>query len=242
MAGTAVVAMRCADDHEHVPAVVDGVQAMLAAGHGVVLVSPGDPAACAALAIGTTRSGRQAVPIVAHTLVDPADPAFAHPGGARDPAPLGILEAEAIATLVGSGFPVVVSAHVPVVPCGDAYRSVQAVLDDSAAAQRLAGDLGALALVFVVGDDELQPGDGPTPGEIDVTEAEGWAAAEPRLAPELRAAVRFLRAGGQLAVVTTPAHLAAALDSSNGAPALRIHRELPRPRPSEAPVLAAGWC
>jgi carbamate kinase len=205
-------------------------------------VSSADAGAAASLAIGPTRSGRRAVPVIAHTLVDPADPAFAHPGGAHDPAPLGVLEAEAIAALVGAGFPVVVTGHVPVVPCGETYRSVAAVLDEPAAAQRLAGDLGALALVFVVGDDGLQPGKGPAPGEIDVTEAESWAAAEPRLASELRAAVRFVRAGGQLAVVTTAAHLAAALDGSDGGRALRIHGELPRPRTSEAPVFAAGWC
>jgi hypothetical protein len=54
--------------------------------------------------------------------------------------------------------------------------------------------------------------------------------------------VRFLRAGGELAVITTPSHAAAALDGSGGAaPALRIHRELIRRR-SDAPVLATRWC
>jgi carbamate kinase len=242
MAGTAVVAMRRADEHEHVPAIADAVRALLAADRGVVLVAPGAVAGAATLAIGTTRSGRRAVPIIAHTLVDPADPAFAHPAGALDPAPLGILEAEAIAALVGSGFPVVVSRHVPVVPCGDAYQPVTAVLDEAAAAQRLAGDLGALALVFLVGDDEPQLGDGPAAaGEIDVVEAERRLAAEPRPAPELCAAVRFLRAGGELAVITTPSHAAALDGPGDGSRTLRIHRELARPR-SDAPALAPGWC
>jgi carbamate kinase len=240
MARTAVVAMRCADEHEHIPAIADAVRALAADG-GVVLVSPGDAAGAATLAIGTTRSGRRAVPVIAHTLVDPADPAFAHPEGALDPAPLGILEAEAIAALVGSGFPVVVCGHVPVVPCGDAYQPVTAVLDDSAAAQRLAGDLGALALIFVVADDQLRLADRRAAGEIDVDEAERLAA-DSTLGPELRAAVRFLRAGGELAVVTTPSQAAAALDGSgDGTRTLRIHRELARPR-SDAPVLASGWC
>ncbi|MGH9009095.1 MAG: hypothetical protein ACRDYF_04520 [Acidimicrobiia bacterium] len=239
MAGTAVVAMRGADEREHVPAVADGVRALLSADRGVVLVSPGDVACAVTLAIGTTRSGRRAVPVVAHTLVDPADPAFAHLDGALDPAPLGILETEAISTLVGSGFPVVVTGHVPVVPCGDTYQQVTAVLDDAAAAQRLAGDLGAPTLIFVVG-----AGDSSAVGDIDVVEAEGRLAAEPGLASELRAAVRFLRAGGELAVITTAPHIAAALDGSDGSDCsrtLRIHRHLPRAR-SEAPALAAGWC
>ena len=242
MAATAVVTMRCADKQAPVPAVADAVGALLAAERGVVLVSPGVAGHAAALAITTTRSGRRAVPIIAHTVVDPADPAFAHPEGVVDPAPLGVLEAEAIAALVRSGFPVVVTGHVPVVPCGESYQPVTAVLDDAAAAQRLAGDVGALTLVFLVADDEARLDHSPTGGDIDTDEAERQMAADPRLASELRAAVRFLRAGGELAVITTPSHAAAALDGSGGAtPALRIHRELIRRR-SDAPVLATGWC
>ena len=241
MARTAVVAMRYADGQEHVPAIADAVRELLAAGQGVVLVSPGDAAGAFTLAIGTTRNDRRAVPVSAHILVDPADPAFAHPEGALDPAPLGILEAEAIAALVGSGFPVVVSGHVPVVPCGDSYQPVAAVLDDCAVAQRLAGDLGALVLIFVVDDDELRLADSPTAGEINVDEAERLATVA-TLGAELRAAVRFLRAGGELAVLTTPSRAAAGFNGSrDGSGTLRIHRELVRPR-SDAPVLAAGWC
>jgi hypothetical protein len=239
MAGTAVVAMRYSDGHEHVPAVADGVRALLSGDRGVAVVAPVNVAGDVTLAIGKTRAGRRAVPVVAHVLVDPADPAFAHLDGARDPAPLGVLETEAISTLVGSGFPVVVTDNVPVVPRSDTYQGVTAMLDEAAAAQRLAGDLGAPVLVFVVGDD-----DSPAPGEIDAVEAEGRMTAEPALASELRAAVRFLRAGGQLAVITTAPHIAAALDGSDGSDgawALRIHSHLPRALPAEAPALAAGW-
>ena len=238
MAGTAVVAMRSADEHEQVPAVADGVRALLSGGRGVVLLSPGPLSDAVTLAVGTTRAGRRAVPVVAHILVDPADPAFAHLDGALDPAPLGLLETEAIASLVGAGFPVVVTGHVPVVPRADAYQGVTAILDEAAVAQRIAGDLGAPVLIFVVGD-----GDSPVAGEIDMAEAERRLPAEPALAPELRAAVRFLRAGGQLAVITTALHVADAVDGTHdpGAPTLRIHRQLARVR-SEAPALAAGWC
>ena len=238
MARTAVVAMRCADEQEQVRAVADGVRALLSGDRGVVLVSPGPLSGAVTLAIGTTRAGRRAVPMLAHMLVDPADPAFAHLDGALDPAPLGVLETEAISNLVGAGFPVVVTGHVPVVPDGDTYRGVTAILDEAAAAQRLAGDLGVPVLVFVVGD-----GDSPAAGEIDMVEAEARLAADPALAPELRAAVRFLRAGGQLAVITTALHVADAVGGTNdpGAATLRIHRSLPRVR-SDAPALAVGWC
>jgi hypothetical protein len=234
MVRTAVVAMRCADEQEQVPAVADGVRALLSGDRGVVLVSPGPLSGAVTLAIGATRAGRRAVPMLAHMLVDPADPAFAHLDGALDPAPLGVLETEAISSLVGSGFPVVVTGHVPVVPRGDTYDGVTAILDEAAAAQRLAGDLGAPVLIFVVGE-------GPPAGQIDIVEAERRLAAEPALAPELRAAVRFLRAGGQLAVITTALHVADAVDGPDSASTLRIHRQLTRVR-SEAPVLAAGWC
>jgi hypothetical protein len=240
MAGTAVVAVLCSDPPAQISAFAEAAHSLLAADRGVVLVVPGDLSGAATLAIGTTAAGRRAVPVIAHTLVDPADPAFAHPEAALDPAPLAILEAEAMAALAGSGFPVVVSGHVPVVPCGETYQPVSAVLDEAAAAQRLAGDLGALTLVFLV-DEERGLGDLPAAGEIDADEAEGWLAAGPSLAPELRAAVRFLRAGGELALVTAPSRAVAALEGSPEGPTLRIHRELARPR-SDAPVLAAGWC
>lgn len=245
MAGTAVVAMRCGDDRwpADAPTVADSARSLMDAGWNIVLVappalpnSPGvDGASPLTLAVGQSRSGRRAVPVVTHILVDPADPALGHPPLEPHPEPLAILEAESIAALVGSGFPVVVSGQVPVVPYGEDYRPVAAALDEAASAQRLAGDLGASALVFVAAD-------GPTVGEIDLIEAERRLAGDPRCAAELRAAVRFLRAGGELAVITTPAHLSSALEGpSGGAGVLRIHRRLARPR-SEAPVLAAGWC
>jgi len=169
---------------------------------------------------------------------------------------------------------VVVARQVPVVPNGsprglggvpqNEYRPVAAALDGAAAAQRLAGDLGAAVLVFVAGDDRPLLADGPTVGELDLAGAErhlagpGGSGVSPgeiaRFAAELRAAVRFLRSGGDLAAIATPAFLAVALDrpvsrtsafspenGEAGTRLLRVRRTLPRPR-SEAPVLAAGWC
>ena len=131
------------------PAVAGSVRALVQAGWGIVLVappaSPGvDAASHLMLGIGQSRSGRRAIPVVAHVLVDPADPALAHPPATTHPEPLAILEAEAIAALVGSGFPVVVSGRVPVGAVGgcprDGYRGVAADVDRAASARRLAGD------------------------------------------------------------------------------------------------------
>lgn len=243
MAGTAVVATGYGERRlVDVPAVADSVRALLAAEWDVVVVAPpADAARSLALALGLTRAGRRAVPVVMHVLVDPADPAFAHPPATCSPDPLAVLEAEGIAALLRSGFPVVATGALPVVPSGEDYRPVAAAVDDAASAQRLAGDIGASVLVFVSDDGaSLSPVD-RSAGEIDALEAERRLAGDPGLASELRASARFVRAGGELAAITTPASLSAALDGPADDPGLlHIRRELARPR-SEAPALAAGW-
>jgi carbamate kinase len=232
--------------------VAGSARALVQSGWRIVLVAPQatpavDVASHLVLALGQSPAGRRAVPVVAHVLVDPADPALARlPASA--PEPLAILEAEAIAALVGSGFPVVVSGRVPVVPAGeahgsggmaeDSYRPVAADVDQAASARRLAGDLGAGVLAFVTRDDQPVPAG----GEIDVLEAERRMVDEPGLASELGAAAGFLRAGGALVVIGPAERLPGALAGIDTAPGLlRIRRTVARPR-SEAPALAVGWC
>jgi len=244
MAGTVVVAAGCTRQQPvDELGLARSVRALADAGWAPVLVPPpaqadSDPGGALALALGESRSGRRAVPVVAHVLIDPLDPALAHPPAVARPEPLAVLEAEAIGALLGSGFAVVVADQVPVVPDGPVYGPALATLDGAACARRLAGDLGAGVLVFVTGDDGP-----PFAGDIDHRDAERALDGNPPCAAELAAAVRFLRAGGVLAVVTTAAALPAALSSTaaDPGPALRVHRTLTRPRP-EAPALAAGWC
>ena len=241
MAGTAVVATGCGWDPIDVPTLAASVRALADDGWAAVVVTPSAPVARAlALALGESRAGRRAVPVLTDLLVDPLDPALAHPLETRSPEPLAVLEAEAIAGLVRSGFTVVVAGHDAVVPDGPAhYRPVEANLDAAACARRLAGDLGAGVLVLVTGAD------GPSyEGDVDHAAAEGWLDGNPPCAAEVLAAVRFARAGGQMTVFTPAAFGAGAL--SEEAPAaelgiLRVHRTLPRPR-ATAPALAAGWC
>jgi len=241
MARTAVLAMGCgAEQPAAVKALAGSARALAETGWQVVLLTPGVVGLGGALALelGESRAGRRAVPVVTHVLVDPLDPALAHPPDTVSPEPLAILEAEAIAALVGSGFPVVAFDQVPVVPNGSIYGPIAATLDRAACARRLAGDLGAGVLVFVTGDDGP-----PNAGDVDHREAERWLEDDPSGAGELRAAVRFLRAGGELAVITTAPLVPAALSGSTAAASgiLRVYRTLARPR-SEAPALAAGWC
>jgi hypothetical protein len=222
MAGTLVVAMAAdGDPTPDGPALAASARALVLAGWHVVLISdlPGPHplhGATLALQLGQSRSGRRAVPVTIHVLVDPADPALASPA-AGHPEPLAVLEAEAIAGLIGS-FPVVVTSRVPVVPHGDAYRPVAAALDPAASARRLASDLGAGVLAFVTTGDGA-PG---MAGDMGVLEAEHRADEGGPLAAEFRAAARFVRAGGELAVVTPPEGLAAALGVGQPAPIIRM--------------------
>jgi len=239
-AGTAVVATGCGWEPIDVPALAASVRALADDGWAAVVVTPSAPVARAlTLALGESRAGRRAVPVLPHLLVDPLDPALAHPPETRAPEPLAVLEAESIGGLVRSGFTVVVAGHEAVVPDGPLYRPVEANLDAAAGARRLAGDLGAGVLVLVTGAD------GPSAeGDVDHVAAEGWLDADPPCAAEVLAAVRFVRAGGQVAVFTPAAFGADAL--AEGCPAadlgiLRVHRTLARPSPV-APALAAGWC
>jgi len=226
MGATAVVALRCGEGE--LADVAGSVRALILAGWKVVVTAPsGDAAGPLALALGLTRSGRRAIPIVTHVLVDPVDPAFAHPPLTVSPEPLAILEAEAIGALLDGGFPVVVTGHVPVVPDGDDYRPVEAALDGAAAAQRLANDLGAPALVFVGGQGDLPPAE-----SIDLLEAERRIAAGAGSAPELKAAARFVAAGGEVAAVTPGAAIVAALDDAAEPPStLRVYRRAVQPTP-----------
>jgi hypothetical protein len=218
----------------------DSVRTLADSGYHPVLVArpAADTASALTLALGPSRAGRRAVTVAAHVLIDPLDPALAHPPDTVSPEPLAVLEAEAIAALAGSGFTVVVGDQRPVVPHGPSYRGQAAALDPAACARRLAGDLGAGVLVFVTGDDGP-----PWRGDIDLREAERHLAADPPYGAELRAATRFLRAGGELAVLATAARLPDAVEpAATGDPAaLRIHRTLDRPR-SDTPAFAAGWC
>ncbi|MDB5068777.1 MAG: Carbamate kinase, partial [Chloroflexi bacterium] len=130
------------------------------------------------------------------------------------PEPVDILETGAILALIDAGYAVVAAGGggVAVVSTPDGYRGIDAVIDKDYAAQRLAASLLAEALVLVTGVETVMLDFG-TPGqrsveEMTVEEAERHLAdgqfPPGSMGPKVRAATRFLRAGGRVAVITTP--------------------------------------
>lgn len=140
------------------------------------------------------------------------------------PEPVAILETAAIRALIEQGQVVVAAGGggVPVVRYKTGYGGVDAVIDKDYAAQLLATSLPAEALVLVTGVDTVLLNYG-TPEqkaihEMAVTEAEHYLDTgefpEGSMGPKVRAAIRFLRAGGEQAVITSPELVYASLKDS----------------------------
>jgi carbamate kinase len=137
------------------------------------------------------------------------------------PEPTSIVEAATVRRLVTDGVIVVAAGGggVPVVDDGSGYTGVDAVIDKDYAAQLLANQLGAEALVLVTGVPQVAvdfgtPAQRPI-GEIGAAELEGHLRdgqfPEGSMGPKVRAALRFVRGGGQQVVITTPEYAASAL-------------------------------
>ena len=143
------------------------------------------------------------------------------------PVPRQIVEHEAIRQLVTAGMVVITcgGGGIPVVATENgAYRGVEAVIDKDLAASLLAGVLGASTLVLLTQVAEVRTHFG-TPheqklSEVTVAELEALNAqghfAPGSMGPKVQAAVEFLRAGGELVIVTSPALLLPALDGRAG--------------------------
>jgi carbamate kinase len=157
------------------------------------------------------------------------------------PQPRGFVEIEALRCLLDSGHVVIAEGGggIPVARRGGDWDGVDAVIDKDYAAAELARQVGAEALVLVTGVTSVMV-DFATDharrlGRIDVAEAERHLAAgqfpEGSMGPKVRAATRFVRQGGQVAVVTTAALAAATLRSQyadNPAVGTRIVSSLDR--------------
>ena len=142
------------------------------------------------------------------------------------PAPLGFVEIDAVRCLLDAGHVVVAAGGggIPVVRRDGAWEGVEAVIDKDYAAAALAQALHADALVLVTAVDAVMLDFGkPTQRRLpllDAGQAERHLAdgqfPEGSMGPKVRAATRFLRGGGRVAVITTPRLAAATLGSTDG--------------------------
>jgi carbamate kinase len=130
------------------------------------------------------------------------------------PEPQGFLEADAIRALVEAGLVVVASGGggIPVVRDGAGIRGVDAVIDKDLSAQRLASAVGADVLVLLTAVDRVWLGFGTARQRavdaMTVDEAERHLAdgefPPGSMGPKVTSAIRFVRAGGRRAVITSP--------------------------------------
>ncbi len=148
------------------------------------------------------------------------------------PLPLRLLEATTLRALVDSGVLVIAAGGggIPVVAEGHGFRGIDAVIDKDYAAQVLATSLNANALVLLTGVRHVAADFG-TPREqaistMSADDAERMLAtgqfAEGSMAPKVRAAVRFLRGGGEIVVISTPDGALEALTDAPGHDGTRI--------------------
>jgi carbamate kinase len=138
------------------------------------------------------------------------------------PEPAGVLEADAIRSLIDAGYLVIAcgGGGVPVALDDAGHRGVEAVVDKDYAALRLATAIGAEALVLVTGIPAVQLDYGkPTQRSqhvLTVDEAEEHLAAghfpPGSMGPKVDAAIRFIHDGGSVAVITTAELASATLD------------------------------
>ena len=143
------------------------------------------------------------------------------------PRPVRIVEADAIATLLGAGFVVVAcgGGGIPVVEeTPGIYRGIEAVVDKDFASGLLASHLGASLFVVSTGVEKVAIRF-RTPDQRDVdrmtlAEARGYLQAgefpEGSMGPKVRAAVDFIERGGERAIITSADRLEDAVAGRTG--------------------------
>ena len=192
-----------------------------------VVVSPDDPAfARPSKPIGPFFTKARASELAAKrgwTVDDDSGRGFRR--RVASPRPVTIVETPAIEALVASGSIVIAAGGggVPVVSTDTGLRGVEAVIDKDYVAGQLASALGAQALVFVTDVPRLMIDFGdPTEralAEIDVDAAERYQQdgqfPPGSMGPKVDAATRFLRSGGEVAVISTAALAPVTLDSTD---------------------------
>lgn len=142
------------------------------------------------------------------------------------PAPRAIVETDVIRRLVNEGTLVIAcgGGGVPVVPTEKGYVGIEAVIDKDRASSLLAEKINAEMLIITTGEDQVslhykKPDqknlDRMTLAEAERHLAEGEFPAG-SMGPKITAAIRFLKAGGKEALITTPERLIDALEGKTG--------------------------
>lgn len=159
------------------------------------------------------------------------------------PEPTGVIEIDALRALVDAGHLVIAGGGggIPVTGTGTRGVTVDAVIDKDRAASLIARLLGAQALLLVTAVDRVMLDYG-TPAQSDLGTISAAEAARHldegqfppgSMGPKIEAALRFLAAGGELAIVTSPDLLAATLAGDGERSGTRIEHS-----PAQA---GQGW-
>lgn len=145
------------------------------------------------------------------------------------PEPKSFVEVDAVRCLLEAGHVVIAGGGggIPVGRTDQGWDGVDAVIDKDYAAAELAHELGAEALVMVTGVDAVQLDFGKETQRpltwVDSAEAERHLAAGQfppgSMGPKVRAAIRFVRRGGRMAVITAPHLVVDTLANTNPADA-----------------------
>jgi carbamate kinase len=142
------------------------------------------------------------------------------------PAPMEVLEVDAIRTLLDSGFTVVAGGGggVPLARTGEGLVGLDAVIDKDTASALIASELDADLLIISTGVDGVAINFN-TPEErwlSEVTVAEARELLEAgqfgagSMAPKVGAAISFIERGGSRVVITSPARMVEALRGEAG--------------------------
>ena len=142
------------------------------------------------------------------------------------PDPIEIFEKEAVRQLVEARSIVIASGGggIPVLKEGEKLVGVDAVIDKDLAGERLAVDVEAKIFLILTDVDQVKL-NYKTPEEkglsqITVEEAKKYHAeghfAKGSMEPKVRAAIRFIEAGGERAIITSLDKAVAALDGKAG--------------------------
>jgi carbamate kinase len=192
-----------------------------------VVVSPTDPAfAQPSKPIGPFYSATDAAARrrAGWTVVE--EPPHGYRRAVASPEPLQIVEEPAIRALVDAGVVVIAlgGGGVPVVQRGAHLEGIDAVIDKDLASALLAVRLRVDVLAMCTDVDRIYVNyarsDAHGLGEVTALELRGFAREghfpAGTMGPKVEAVLRFLAAGGQEAIVTSPDRLVAALGHEEG--------------------------